>query len=62
MAFIAKLTQLSDRPFLMAPFGATCVRAFGVPESPLDQPWHIIGGHLVSAFVGLLSLLRQKAL
>nr|WP_089321791.1 HPP family protein [Pontibacter ummariensis] len=46
----------------MAPFGATCVRAFGVPESPLDQPWHIIGGHLVSAFVGLLSLLRQKAL
>ena len=37
----------------MAPFGASCVLAFGVWESPLSQPRNIIGGHLISTLVGL---------
>lgn len=53
---VGKLTQLSQVPLLMAPFGATCVLAFGVPESPLAQPRNIIGGHFISAFIGLLCL------
>lgn len=40
----------------MAAFGASCVLAFGVPDSPLAQPSSIIGGHLVSTLVGLLVL------
>ncbi|PRY03132.1 HPP family protein [Pontibacter ummariensis] len=56
IALIAMLTQLSAVPFLMAPFGATCVLAFGVPDSPLAQPRNIIGGHFLSAFIGLLCL------
>lgn len=56
ISVIAGLTQLSGVPLLMAPFGATCILAFGVPESPLVQPRHIVGGHLISAFIGLLSL------
>ena len=38
---------------LMAPFGATAVLVFGVPESPLAQPKNVIAGHLLSAFIGL---------
>lgn len=40
----------------MASFGASCVLAFGVPDSPLAQPRSIIGGHVVSTLVGLLVL------
>ncbi|KFK63846.1 HPP family protein, partial [Vibrio vulnificus] len=38
---------------LMAPFGATAVLVFGVPNSPLAQPKNVIFGHLITAFVGL---------
>lgn len=50
------LSHFSGAPWLMAPFGASCVLAFGVPDSPLAQPRNIIGGHLVSTLVGLLIL------
>jgi CBS domain-containing membrane protein len=40
-------------PFLIAPMGASAVLLFGVPASPLAQPWSIIGGNLVSAIVGV---------
>jgi CBS-domain-containing membrane protein len=39
---------------LMAPFGATCVLVFVMPESPLAQPRNVIGGHLISTSIGLL--------
>lgn len=50
------LTQVSGYPLQMAPFGASCVLAFGLPDSPLAQPRSIIGGHLVATLVGLLVL------
>jgi CBS-domain-containing membrane protein len=40
-------------PLLIAPFGASCVLLFAVPDSPLAQPRNLIGGHLVAAVVGL---------
>ncbi|WP_321896260.1 HPP family protein [Paraburkholderia heleia] len=40
-------------PYLIAPMGASAVLLFGVPASPLAQPWSIIGGNLVSATVGV---------
>ena len=40
----------------MAPFGASSVLAFGLPESPLAQPRSIIGGHLVASLTGVLVL------
>jgi CBS domain-containing membrane protein len=40
-------------PLLVAPMGASAVLLFGVPASPLAQPWSIIGGNLVSATVGV---------
>lgn len=50
------LSQYSGDPWLMAPFGATCVLLFAVPTSPLAQPRNVIGGHLISASVGLAAL------
>ncbi|MCZ8523515.1 HPP family protein [Paenibacillus caseinilyticus] len=46
----------SGLPLLMAPFGASCVLAFALPESPLAQPRSIVGGHLLSTAIGLLLL------
>ncbi|BET10270.1 HPP family protein [Pandoraea sputorum] len=40
-------------PWLVAPMGASAVLLFGVPASPLAQPWSILGGNLVAAVVGV---------
>ncbi len=40
-------------PLIVAPMGASAVLLFAVPSSPLAQPWSIIGGNTISAFVGL---------
>ncbi|KQT43050.1 hypothetical protein ASG43_16120 [Aureimonas sp. Leaf454] len=40
-------------PVLIAPMGASAVLLFAVPASPLAQPWSILGGNLVAAFVGV---------
>ena len=39
---------------IMAPFGASAVLVFGVPDSPLAQPKNVILGHLLTAFVGIV--------
>lgn len=44
---------LSNVALLMAPFGASAVLVFGVPESPLAQPKNIILGHLITSFIGV---------
>ena len=40
-------------PLLVAPMGASAVLLFAVPASPLAQPWSIIGGNMMSAFIGV---------
>lgn len=42
-------------PLIVAPMGASAVLLFAVPASPLAQPWSIIGGNTISAFIGVLS-------
>lgn len=39
---------------LMAPFGATAVLVFGLPDSPLAKPKNVIFGHLITTFIGLV--------
>ena len=48
------LTRFTDTPLLMASFGASCVLAFGLWNSPLSQPRNIIGGHFISTLIGLV--------
>lgn len=43
----------SDNLFLIGSFGATCVLVYGVIQSPIAQPRNLIGGHLVSAIIGV---------
>jgi CBS-domain-containing membrane protein len=50
---LALLTADFHTPLLIAPFGASCVLVFALPQSPLAQPRNVIGGHLVSTIVGL---------
>lgn len=40
-------------PLMVAPIGASAVLVFAVPASPLAQPWPVIGGNMISAFVGI---------
>jgi CBS domain-containing membrane protein len=40
-------------PWLIAPMGASAVLVFGLPASPLAQPWSVVGGNTVSALVGI---------
>lgn len=42
-----------DNVFLIGSFGASAVLIFGATNSPLAQPRNLIGGHLVSALVGV---------
>lgn len=52
----AYLTAKTHSPFLMAPFGATSVLIFAVPDSPLAQPRNVIGGNFLGALVSLIVL------
>ena len=64
--FIAILLLASARAelnanLLIAPFGASCVLVFAIPQSPLAQPRNVIGGHLIAPAAGLFGLLRVGA-
>lgn len=43
----------NDNLFLIGSFGASSVLIYGIPNSPLAQPRNLIGGHLVSAIIGV---------
>ncbi|MBQ4879099.1 HPP family protein [Pseudoalteromonas luteoviolacea] len=53
---LGMLSSLVHHPILMAPYGATCVLLFAVPHSPLSRPKNVIGGHCLSATIGLIML------
>lgn len=48
-------THLShqDAVYLIGSFGASSVLVYGIIQSPFSQPRNLIGGHLISAFVGV---------
>ncbi len=39
---------------LLASMGASAVILFAMPHSPVARPWPLVGGHLISASVGIL--------
>lgn len=51
IAALAYLSVYTHYPLIAAPFGATAVLAFAVPDSPLAQPRNIIGGNCLGAIV-----------
>jgi CBS-domain-containing membrane protein len=55
--FILTVTQQflaeSSAALIVASMGASAVLLFAVPHGPLSQPWPLIGGHVISAFIGV---------
>lgn len=49
----SQLLPNEDVVFLIGSFGASSVLVYGIIQSPLAQPRNLIGGHLVSAFIGV---------
>lgn len=56
ISVLLAVTYWAGVPSIMAPFGATCVLLFALPKAPLAQPRSVIGGHFVSALIGLLAI------
>jgi len=54
IAFIQSLhLPILENVFLIGSFGASSVLVYGAIQSPLAQPRNLVGGHVVSAFVGV---------
>ncbi len=53
LSHLAGGAALAGLPWLVAPMGASAVLVFGVPSSPLAQPWSVVGGNTLSALVGI---------
>jgi CBS-domain-containing membrane protein len=51
IATLAYLSVHTSYPLIAAPFGATAVLLFAVPDSPLAQPRNVIGGNCIGAIV-----------
>jgi CBS domain-containing membrane protein len=45
--------SLGRVPLLIAPLGASTVLVFGVPASPLAQPWSVVAGNVIAAVIGV---------
>ena len=45
--------QAHDNMFLIGSFGASSVLIYGIINSPFSQPRNLIGGHLISAIIGV---------
>lgn len=58
IALVIWISQLfahaEHRPFVIASMGSSAVLLFAVFHSPLSQPWAVVGGHLISAAIGVL--------
>lgn len=54
IAYLQSLYLLKEENiFLIGSFGASAVLIYGAIQSPLAQPRNLIGGHLLSAFIGV---------
>ena len=51
--FSNTILQAESLPLILASTGASAILIFSLPFSPVSQPWNLVGGHIVSAFVGV---------
>ncbi|MFH7028786.1 MAG: HPP family protein [Heteroscytonema crispum UTEX LB 1556] len=54
IAALAYLSVQTKHPLIAAPFGATAVLLFAIPDSPLAQPRNVIGGNCLGALVCII--------
>ncbi len=57
IAIVAWVNRLffegTDLTMMIGSFGATAVLVYGAVRSPLAQPRNMVGGHIISAFIGV---------
>jgi CBS domain-containing membrane protein len=53
---ITPTASLLQNPLLIAPFAASAVLIFGVPNSPLAQPWAVVVGNTSAALIGVATI------
>jgi CBS-domain-containing membrane protein len=52
-----KLLNHTDLMMIIGSFGASAVLIYGAIRSPLAQPRNLLGGHILSAFIGVTAFL-----
>ncbi len=53
-AVVALLGDVTSASMIMAPMGAAAVLIYGMPESPVSQPAHVVGGNMIAAVLALI--------
>lgn len=51
-----RLAQMGHFPIALVPFATSVVNVIGLPDAPPAQPRALIGGHVLSAMIGLCVL------
>ncbi len=52
--FVTSLSiPIGSSGLIVASMGASAVLLFAVPHGPLSQPWPLLGGHIISAIIGV---------
>ncbi len=51
--FSHSILSIDGTSMILASTGASAMLIFGLPNSPASQPWNLVGGNIVSAFVGV---------
>ena len=55
IAILSSFTEVNilKSMFLVGSFGASAVLIYGAPQAEFSQPRNLIGGHIISAFIGV---------
>jgi len=51
--FSNTILEAEAMPLILASTGASAILVFSLPFSHVSRPWNLVGGHLVSAIVGV---------
>lgn len=49
----SRMARVSDQALIIGSFGASAVLIYGAIKSPLAQPRNLMGGHILSAIIGV---------
>ncbi len=55
--FSNNILEAEGMHMVLASTGASAMLIFGSPNSPVSQPWPIVGGHAISAVIGVASFM-----
>ncbi len=51
--FSYSILEAGQSQLVLASTGASAMLIFGLPHANVSQPWNLVGGHVVSALVGI---------